>query len=66
MHVSGLLLTAGFLAAQSPAQSPYDLNRVQPGKPAPDFVLLTGAAKTVRLSDLRGKNVILVFYRGQW
>ncbi|MCC2670962.1 MAG: Thiol peroxidase, Bcp-type [Armatimonadetes bacterium] len=32
------------------------------GEPAPDFELLNGAAESVRLSDLRGKKVVLYFY----
>jgi thioredoxin-dependent peroxiredoxin len=32
------------------------------GQPAPDFELLSDAGETVRLSDLRGKPVVLYFY----
>jgi peroxiredoxin Q/BCP len=32
------------------------------GDPAPDFTLSASDGKTVKLSDLRGKNVILWFY----
>jgi peroxiredoxin Q/BCP len=35
---------------------------VEEGKPAPDFELTTDAGETVRLSDLRGKQVVLYFY----
>ena len=34
----------------------------EPGKPAPDFALAADDGSTVRLSDLRGRNVILFFY----
>ena len=34
----------------------------QPGDPAPDFELETDEGGTVRLSDLRGKPVVLYFY----
>jgi hypothetical protein len=36
------------------------------GAPAPDFALLDQAGRTVRLADLRGAPVLLVFYRGHW
>jgi peroxiredoxin Q/BCP len=35
---------------------------VEEGKPAPDFELESDSGKTVRLSDLRGKPVVLYFY----
>lgn len=34
------------------------------GSKAPDFTLLTESGKRVKLSSLRGKNVVLVFYPG--
>jgi thioredoxin-dependent peroxiredoxin len=35
---------------------------VEQGKPAPDFELQTDTGETVRLSDQRGKQVVLYFY----
>ena len=35
---------------------------VEEGKPAPDFELGTDSGDTVKLSDLRGKPVVLYFY----
>jgi thioredoxin-dependent peroxiredoxin len=35
---------------------------VEEGKPAPDFELESDSGHTVRLSDLRGKPVVLYFY----
>jgi len=35
---------------------------VEEGKPAPDFELKTDDGETLRLSDLRGKQVVLYFY----
>jgi thioredoxin-dependent peroxiredoxin len=35
---------------------------VEEGKPAPDFELKSDSGGTVRLSDLRGKPVVLYFY----
>ena len=37
-----------------------------PGTAAPDFSLSSAPDKTVRLSDLRGKPVVLVFYPADW
>jgi peroxiredoxin Q/BCP len=35
-----------------------------PGDPAPDFSLVDTNGRTVRLSDYRGRPVVLVFARG--
>ena len=35
---------------------------VEEGKPAPDFELTSDNGEQVRLSDLRGKPVVLYFY----
>jgi thioredoxin-dependent peroxiredoxin len=35
---------------------------VEEGKPAPDFELTSDAGETVRLSDLKGKPVVVYFY----
>src|SRR5215212_8401638 len=35
---------------------------VEEGKPAPDFELMSDSGETVKLSDLRGKPVVLYFY----
>jgi thioredoxin-dependent peroxiredoxin len=35
---------------------------IEEGKPAPDFALQSDSGETVRLSDLRGKPVVLYFY----
>ena len=35
---------------------------VEEGKPAPDFELTTDEGRTVRLSELRGRPVVLYFY----
>jgi len=36
------------------------------GKLAPDFTLKDQEAPPFRLASLRGKHVLLVFYRGYW
>jgi len=38
----------------------------QPNTPAIDFTLPDSDAQPVRLSDYRGKNVVLVFYPADW
>jgi peroxiredoxin len=42
------------------------MSPLQAGTPAPDFTLPRGPSSTVRLSDLRGRPVILVFYPADW
>ena len=39
---------------------------LQPGTPAPDFTLASGPDSQLRLSDLRGRPVVLVFYPADW
>jgi len=60
-----LLLLAAAAWAQT-GNSPYDLKRVVPGSMAPDFELPSATGGSLKLSSLRGKTVILVFYRGHW
>jgi cytochrome oxidase Cu insertion factor (SCO1/SenC/PrrC family) len=36
------------------------------GKLAPDFTLKDQNGNNFRLSSLRGKRVLLIFYRGHW
>jgi peroxiredoxin Q/BCP len=76
-----LLLASLFLMLVSPAASfaqaplgpvdgldlpPYDLKRVEAGSMAPDFRLQDENGKVHQLSQYRGKNVVLVMYRGFW
>jgi hypothetical protein len=37
-----------------------------PGQPAPDFSLKSHTGTTVKLSDYRGKNVVLAFFPLAW
>jgi peroxiredoxin len=39
---------------------------LQVGQKAPDFTLSSHLGKDVTLSDLRGKNVLLVFFPRAW
>ncbi len=57
-----LTLLLGLVAAITPT----DLNRVRPGMAAPEFRLPTGDGRAFSLADFRGRNVVLVFYRGHW
>ncbi len=45
---------------------PTDLTRVQVGMVAPDFRLADETGAVHQLSHHRGKNVVLVVYRGHW
>jgi peroxiredoxin Q/BCP len=38
------------------------LSVIEEGKPAPDFALQSDTGETVRLSDFRGRSVVLYFY----
>ncbi len=53
-----LLVLSGLLAAQAPA-----IKKAYLGQPMSDFELATLDGKTVRLSALKGRNVMLVFPR---
>jgi peroxiredoxin len=39
---------------------------LKPGKSAPDFSLKSHTGVTVRLSEFRGKNVVLAFFPLAW
>jgi len=62
---SAVLLVAA-LASGQVGLSPSDLNRVAVGTIAPDFELPSASGGSLKFSNLRGKNVVLVFYRGYW
>jgi peroxiredoxin len=46
--------------------APQSTGPLQPGIPAPDFTLPSGPSSQLRLADLRGRPVILVFYPADW
>jgi peroxiredoxin len=39
---------------------------LQAGTPAPDFTLIDGEGRELKLSDYRGKHVVLAFYPADW
>jgi peroxiredoxin len=39
---------------------------LSPGTPAPDFTLPSKLGESLKLSDLRGRPVVLVFYPADW
>src|SRR5438445_4125229 len=54
---------------RAPAQPPADSNRstaLPAGTPAPDFALKSTPDQTVRLSEFRGRPVVLAFYPADW
>lgn len=58
-----ILASSAALLAQT---SPADLDRVKPGSPPPPFELPSASGGKLTLASLKGKNVVLVFYRGYW
>lgn len=51
--------SGGSSAAPGDGASPQ---QVEVGRPAPDFALPSSTGGTVRLSELKGKTVVLYFY----
>lgn len=58
--------TLGLVFLIAAAAAGWDAEKVRVGDPAPDFASPKLGGGPLRLSDLRGKNVVLVFYRGHW
>ncbi len=48
------------------SQLPVSASATPVGAAAPDFSLSDPEGRPVQLSSLRGRNVLLVFYRGHW
>jgi cytochrome oxidase Cu insertion factor (SCO1/SenC/PrrC family) len=65
--ISGLLVLSPWLTnTTSGSEIKLPPLKVRVGEKAPDFALLSASGKTVRLSALRGHNVLIDFYRGYW
>jgi cytochrome c biogenesis protein CcmG, thiol:disulfide interchange protein DsbE len=60
-----LALLLPLVAAAAPDFAAMDIQRYDPPKPAPEFSLPDLDGRPVRLSDLRGK-VVLLFYWATW
>lgn len=60
-----LALLLPLAAAAAPDFAAMDIQRYDPPKPAPEFSLPDLDGRPVKLSDLRGK-VVLLFYWATW
>ena len=66
-RLAGLMLLMLLLAASARAQRlPKPQVASAEGKLAPDFTLKDQRGKPLRLSSLRGKPALVIFYRGYW
>jgi cytochrome oxidase Cu insertion factor (SCO1/SenC/PrrC family) len=68
MQRAALLFTllVGFALGAAAQSYPKPQIASASGKPAPDFTLQDSEGKPFTLSQQRGRNVILYFYRGYW
>ena len=74
LSIPGVLLAGVLGLAQGPHLGPIDgehlpptdLRRIEVGTRAPDFRLADETGGVHQLSHHRGKNVVLVVYRGHW
>lgn len=68
--LAGLWMTRSAPAPLGPVDghelAAVDTGRVSVGDVAPDFSLASRTGERVTLSELRGRRIVLVFYRGHW
>lgn len=68
--IAGLWITRSGPAPLGPLDGhelpAVDTGRVALGDVAPDFSLESRTGERVTLSELRGRRIVLVFYRGHW
>lgn len=57
---------AGVLSAQRDYALAKPQKQWRPGQQPPDFILRDQDGSDLRLADLRGRRVVLIFYRGYW
>lgn len=65
LMLAGLVVCLGLAAQGTPQEDPdlqYATEMLKPGADAPDFTLNDINGKPVKLSDFRGKTVVLVFW----
>lgn len=61
---AAVLSLSGIVAAQQILPRPQIASAE--GEPAPDFTLKDQSNKDFHLASLRGRRVLLIFYRGYW
>ena len=68
VRVTGLA-ALGFLfclAAATPASALLEGSKLKKGQPAPDFTLQDVAGKTWKLSDFKGKKIVMIDFWATW
>ena len=58
----GLLLAISLFAQQEDLDAKYAADLLKPGTPAPEFVLNDINGNSVKMSQFRGKTVVLIFW----
>ena len=58
----GLLLAIGLFAQEEDLDAKYAADLLKPGTPAPEFVLSDINGNAVKMSQFRGKTVVLIFW----
>ena len=58
----GLLMSVALFAQQEDLDAKYAVDLLKPGTPAPEFVLNDINGNAVKMSQFRGKTVVLIFW----
>jgi peroxiredoxin len=64
--LAGALALALSLASAAPAAASLEGSKLKKGQPAPDFTLKDLDGKTWKLSDLRGKKIVMLDFWATW